>query len=79
VLPSLAGPKRPQDRVLLEDMKSNFHANVEGLIANRKLATTARAAFDEGGGSRRPSTWPPAASPRSASTARSTSSATARW
>jgi aconitate hydratase len=36
VKPSLAGPKRPQDRVLLSDMKDNFNANVGGLIANRK-------------------------------------------
>src|SRR3546814_5995519 len=28
VQPSLAGPKRPQDRVLLGDMKANFHDNV---------------------------------------------------
>ena len=34
--PSLAGPKRPQDRVLLEDVKDNFHENLEGLTANRK-------------------------------------------
>ena len=36
VKPSLAGPKRPQDRVLLSEMKSNYHANVAGLTANRK-------------------------------------------
>jgi aconitate hydratase len=36
VLPSLAGPKRPQDRVLLTDMRGNFHANLEGLVATRK-------------------------------------------
>jgi aconitate hydratase len=36
VKPSLAGPKRPQDRVLLEKVKDNFHANLEGLIANRQ-------------------------------------------
>jgi aconitate hydratase len=36
VLPSLAGPKRPQDRVLLSDMQKNFHANLDGLIAHRK-------------------------------------------
>jgi aconitate hydratase len=35
VKPSLAGPKRPQDRVLLEDMKANFRANLEGLVAKR--------------------------------------------
>jgi aconitate hydratase len=36
VLPSLAGPKRPQDRVLLSDMKQNFASNLVGMIANRK-------------------------------------------
>ncbi|GAB3367499.1 aconitate hydratase AcnA [Lysobacter rhizosphaerae] len=36
VKPSLAGPKRPQDRVLLEAVRDNFHQNLEGLIANRK-------------------------------------------
>jgi len=36
VKPSLAGPKRPQDRVLLGDVQKSFHTNLEGLIANRK-------------------------------------------
>ncbi len=36
VLPSLAGPKRPQDRVLLSDVKQNFHDNLAGLISGRK-------------------------------------------
>ncbi|MBF6025484.1 aconitate hydratase AcnA [Lysobacter niastensis] len=36
VKPSLAGPKRPQDRVLLEGVQENFHKNLEGLTANRK-------------------------------------------
>ncbi|QDH70007.1 aconitate hydratase AcnA [Marilutibacter alkalisoli] len=35
VKPSLAGPKRPQDRVLLSDMQTNFRENLTGLIANR--------------------------------------------
>jgi aconitate hydratase len=38
VRPSLAGPKRPQDRVLLEDVKGNFEANLGGLTVNRKQA-----------------------------------------
>jgi len=44
VLPSLAGPKRPQDRVLLSDMQKNFHDNLEGLTVNRnpKRVETAR-------------------------------------
>jgi aconitate hydratase len=36
VQPSLAGPKRPQDRVLLLDMQNNFVTNLEGLTAARK-------------------------------------------
>src|SRR3546814_9508019 len=36
VQPSLAGPKRPQDRVLLSDMKANFHENVGGMTKGRK-------------------------------------------
>lgn len=35
VKPSLAGPKRPQDRVLLGDMKRNYRDNVELLTAAR--------------------------------------------
>ncbi len=31
VVPSLAGPSRPQDRVALTDMKSNFHTNLPKL------------------------------------------------
>ena len=36
VRPSLAGPKRPQDRVLLGEMQKNFRANVDGLTASRR-------------------------------------------
>ena len=36
VKPSLAGPKRPQDRVLLEAVQADFRANLVGLIASRK-------------------------------------------
>ena len=39
VKPSLAGPKRPQDRVLLSDMKGNFHDNVTGFTAARTART----------------------------------------
>jgi aconitate hydratase len=35
VLPSLAGPKRPQDRVLLSDMQDNFREQVVGMTAHR--------------------------------------------
>ena len=50
VKPSLAGPKRPQDRVLLEKVKDNFHANLEGLIANRPARKTEVKRMDAEGG-----------------------------
>jgi aconitate hydratase len=51
VRPSLAGPKRPQDRVLLEKMQTNFVANLEGLLtANRKAMKSEIKRFDEEGG-----------------------------
>ena len=50
VLPSLAGPKRPQDRVLLSDMKQNFSKNLEGMVANRKPAKDELKRFDAEGG-----------------------------
>ena len=51
VLPSLAGPKRPQDRVLLSDMKANFHDNVGAMTANRaaKTGCAVQELKDEGG------------------------------
>ena len=39
VQPSLAGPKRPQDRVLLEDVRANFADNLGPLTAHRKPRT----------------------------------------
>ncbi|MCE7031332.1 aconitate hydratase AcnA [Lysobacter sp. GX 14042] len=38
VKPSMAGPKRPQDRVLLEDVQENFRENVVPLVARRTEA-----------------------------------------
>ncbi len=35
VEPALAGPKRPQDRVTLRDMKSNFHSTLVAPVAER--------------------------------------------
>ena len=40
VKPSLAGPKRPQDRVLLEKVQDNYRTNLEGLTANRQPRKT---------------------------------------
>ncbi len=50
VLPSLAGPKRPQDRVLLTDMRKNFTTNLVGLVANRKPGKESVQRFDSEGG-----------------------------
>lgn len=46
VKPSLAGPKRPQDRVLLTDVKKNYQSNVGATTANRN----AEARFANEGG-----------------------------
>ncbi|MGY0556887.1 MULTISPECIES: aconitate hydratase AcnA [unclassified Lysobacter] len=48
VKPSLAGPKRPQDRVLLSDMQENFTTNVKGFTANR-VGCAVQELKDEGG------------------------------
>jgi len=50
VKPSLAGPKRPQDRVLLTGMKANFQENLVGLTANRKPKNGDVASFENEGG-----------------------------
>jgi aconitate hydratase len=50
VRPSLAGPKRPQDRVLLEDVKKSFEDAVGSLTANRKPKTEATTNFANEGG-----------------------------
>ena len=51
VKPSLAGPKRPQDRVLLEDVQANYREAVAGLTANRDRKGADEATFtSEGGG-----------------------------
>jgi aconitate hydratase len=55
VEPSLAGPKRPQDRVTMRAMKANFEADLRKPTAERgfelaeaDLKSSASAAFDEG-------------------------------
>ncbi|MGA0587690.1 aconitate hydratase AcnA [Dyella sp. KRB-257] len=50
VKPSLAGPKRPQDRVLLEGVQQSFHDAVGGLTANRKTKNGDSASFANEGG-----------------------------
>ncbi|MBS0461055.1 MAG: aconitate hydratase AcnA [Proteobacteria bacterium] len=53
IKPSLAGPKRPQDRVLLTDMQDNFHANVKGMVANRKPKAVSLSRLDGEGGAQK--------------------------
>ena len=50
VLPSLAGPKRPQDRVLLSDMQKNFQANLGSVTGNRVAKNGEAAKMDAEGG-----------------------------
>ncbi len=50
VKPSLAGPKRPQDRVLLTDMKQNYTDNLVALTVNRKPKNGDVAKFENEGG-----------------------------
>ena len=50
VLPSLAGPKRPQDRVRLSDMKNNFTTNLVDFTANRKPDRQSTQRFESEGG-----------------------------
>ncbi|HVJ38003.1 MAG TPA: aconitate hydratase AcnA, partial [Stenotrophomonas sp.] len=51
VRPSLAGPKRPQDRVLLQDVQQNFRDNLTGLTSNRDKRSEDVSTFvNEGGG-----------------------------
>ena len=50
VKPSLAGPKRPQDRVLLEGVRQSFHDAVGPLTAGRKPKSGDTASFQNEGG-----------------------------
>ena len=51
VQPSLAGPKRPQDRVLLGDMQTSYRASVKTLTDGRVVKNGAETRFsNEGGG-----------------------------
>ena len=51
VKPSLAGPKRPQDRVLLADVQKNYREALVGLTANRDKRSDDVSSFvNEGGG-----------------------------
>ncbi|MCL2449270.1 MAG: aconitase family protein, partial [Polyangiaceae bacterium] len=43
VVPSLAGPMRPQDRVRLDESKKSFHASLEKMLAKAAKPSDARA------------------------------------
>jgi len=49
VKPSMAGPKRPQDRVLLSDMQGNYRENVKALTAGRQANGGVQRFLNEGG------------------------------
>jgi aconitate hydratase len=46
VRPSLAGPRRPQERVLLEDMPERFHQNLPALSQGRAEVVKTKAELD---------------------------------
>ncbi len=50
VQPSLAGPKRPQDRILLGDMKTSYRQHLEPMIADRDRKPLEVAEFESEGG-----------------------------
>ena len=50
VRPSMAGPKRPQDRVLLGDMQKNFESALSGLTVGRKPRDVTVGRFESEGG-----------------------------
>ncbi len=50
VQPSLAGPKRPQDRILLTDMKTSYQKHLEPMVAERNKKSCAEANFENEGG-----------------------------
>ncbi|MFO0586307.1 MAG: aconitate hydratase AcnA [Polyangiaceae bacterium] len=47
VVPSLAGPKRPQDRVPLKDSKAIFREALEGMVGKDKLGSSAQITQNE--------------------------------
>ncbi|MFZ5531912.1 MAG: aconitate hydratase AcnA [Pseudomonadota bacterium] len=51
VVPSLAGPKRPQDRVTLTDMQSTYRNALKPMVEAREAKNGATANFESEGGS----------------------------
>ncbi len=85
VEPSLAGPRRPQDRVALRDVKPSFLKELPSLMSGRAVAKTARAEtvgrWEGEGGNPDPAALAEEAPPRSRprGTAKSAGCGTARW
>jgi aconitate hydratase len=50
VEPSIAGPKRPQDRIPLRTAKQTFHKHLEPMLEERANRSTNEARFEEEGG-----------------------------
>ncbi|WP_459554530.1 aconitate hydratase [Lacunimicrobium album] len=48
VRPSLAGPKRPQDRILLDDMKTKWQSDLATTFGRQTPATPVEVKFEEG-------------------------------
>jgi aconitate hydratase len=59
VVPSLAGPKRPQDRVALTDVKRSFAAELPGLLGKSKTKPAVALAIAKEIGEGSPTTPPP--------------------
>ncbi len=51
VEPSIAGPKRPQDRIAVKSAKQAFHKHLEPLLEEREQKSNGEAAFEGEGGS----------------------------
>ncbi len=50
VEPCIAGPKRPQDRITLQDAKKTFHHHLEPMLEERANRSNNEARFEEEGG-----------------------------
>ncbi|MDX1455658.1 MAG: aconitate hydratase AcnA [Gammaproteobacteria bacterium] len=51
VVPSIAGPKRPQDRIELTDAQKSFNKHLQPMITEREKKTNGEASFEGEGGS----------------------------
>ena len=51
VEPSIAGPKRPQDRIAVREARETFHRHLEPLLEEREKKSNGEASFEGEGGS----------------------------